>query len=701
MLGLSLCVPCALTAQAPAMGPEFQVNSYTTGYQNAPQVASDADGNFVVTWDGVGPGLGGYGVFARRFDNTGTPLATEFVVNGFTAAHGASVAWQSGQDGSGDGVYAETYDSSGSPVSGLIPVSSYTTGNQGHARVAMDSAGGFVVVWDSEPDQDGDGLGVFAQRFDSSGSKAGSEFLVNTETAGDQYLPDLAMAPDGAFVVVWMTKAADPGDPGEIRAQRYDNTGAAQGTEIPVNQSTAGAQQGPRVAMDASGNFVVAWSSLDQPLGDHEAIVRRFDASGNALGGEIAVADASSTEQVVSSVGMDAAGGFTVVWDSHGPFTVGYLVNARRYDAAGRPLDNGFSLDTQNPLPDQHGGAISIDSRGGFVVVWGCTPDHGACPDGSDSSVAARRGGFPAAGELSVDARPSGGTSNANGVLEAGERVAVDAEWINASTSPLPLTGAASDIAGPAGPTYSIDDASADYGSVAAGGSSDCYDATADCFEISVSGTRPAPHWDVTFDEALSTGVTKTWTLHVGESFSDVPTTHSFYGFIENIFHNGITGGCGGGGYCPGNAVTRAQMAVFLLKAEHGATYAPPACAGVFGDVACPSAFADWIEQLAAEGITGGCGGGDYCPDSPVTRAQMAVFLLKAEHGADYAPPTCAGVFGDVACPSLFADWIERLADEAITGGCGGGNYCPTSPNTRGQMAVFLVKTFELQLYGP
>jgi len=142
-------------------------------------------------------------------------------------------------------------------------------------------------------------------------------------------------------------------------------------------------------------------------------------------------------------------------------------------------------------------------------------------------------------------------------------------------------------------------------------------------------------------------------------------------------------------------------MAVFLLKAEHGATYVPPACAGVFPDVPCPSAFADWIEQLAAEQITGGCGGGNYCPDDAVTRAQMAVFLLKAEHGADYTPPDCAGIFGDVACPSLFADWIERLADEEITGGCGGGNYCPTNPNTRGQMAVFLVKTFELELYGP
>jgi hypothetical protein len=117
--------------------------------------------------------------------------------------------------------------------------------------------------------------------------------------------------------------------------------------------------------------------------------------------------------------------------------------------------------------------------------------------------------------------------------------------------------------------------------------------------------------------------------------------------------------------------------------------------------VPCPSQFADWIEQLAAEGITGGCGGGNYCPDNPVTRQQMAVFLLKAEHGSSYTPPACAGVFGDVPCPSQFADWIEQLALEGITGGCGGGNFCPTNPNTRGQMAVFLVRTFGFLLYGP
>jgi len=183
--------------------------------------------------------------------------------------------------------------------------------------------------------------------------------------------------------------------------------------------------------------------------------------------------------------------------------------------------------------------------------------------------------------------------------------------------------------------------------------------------------------------------------------FLDVAQDDPFHGFIETLIRSGVTAGCGGGGYCRDTAVTRAQMAVFLLKSEHGSAFVPPPCAGVFPDVACPSTFADWIEQLAAEGITGGCGGGNYCPDNPVTRQQMAVFLLKAKYGSSYVPAGCTGIFADVACPSQFADWIEELANQGITGGCGGGNYCPTNPNTRGQMAVFLVKTFGLLLYGP
>ena len=179
--------------------------------------------------------------------------------------------------------------------------------------------------------------------------------------------------------------------------------------------------------------------------------------------------------------------------------------------------------------------------------------------------------------------------------------------------------------------------------------------------------------------------------------FLDVPPGNIFHSAVWLLVHNDVTAGVGGGNYGVNDSTLRQQMAVFLLKGKHGVCYTPPPCAHLFPDVACPSGFADWIEALAGEGITGGCGGGNYCPGSPVLRQQMAVFLLKAEHGSSYVPPPCTGVFPDVPCPSPFADWIEQLATEAITGGCGGGNFCPTTAVTRGQMSAFLSITFRLQ----
>ena len=203
-------------------------------------------------------------------------------------------------------------------------------------------------------------------------------------------------------------------------------------------------------------------------------------------------------------------------------------------------------------------------------------------------------------------------------------------------------------------------------------------------------------------DVVVTTPDGTTGTLYKGwvADFLDVPGGQQFYSFVTKLVSNGLTAGVGGGLYGVDASTLRQQMAVFLLKARHGLCYTPPPCTpGFFADVACPSTFANWIEALAGEGITGGCGGGNYCPTNPVRRDQMAVFLLKAEHGSAYVPPVCVppGVFPDVPCPGTFTDWIEQLAAEAITGGCGGSNYCPGNPNTRGQMAVFITKTFNLQ----
>jgi hypothetical protein len=214
-----------------------------------------------------------------------------------------------------------------------------------------------------------------------------------------------------------------------------------------------------------------------------------------------------------------------------------------------------------------------------------------------------------------------------------------------------------------------------------------------------VEGRSPALPAGSLGDVVLTNVDTTTGTLSKGwvADFLDVPLNQTFHSYVVTLVTNAITAGVGGGNYGVAQNTLRQQMAVFLLKAKYGACYVPPACTGVFGDVPCPSTYANWIEALSALGITGGCGNNNFCPTAPVRRDQMAVFLLKTEHGSTYVPPGCAGVFTDVACPSLYANWIERLYAEQITGGCGTGTYCPTANNTRGQMAVFIVKTFNLQ----
>jgi len=184
--------------------------------------------------------------------------------------------------------------------------------------------------------------------------------------------------------------------------------------------------------------------------------------------------------------------------------------------------------------------------------------------------------------------------------------------------------------------------------------------------------------------------------------FNDVPFSYWANNYIERLYNAGVTGGCSVAplNYCPEDMVNRATLAVFILKAKHGSSYTPPAV-GVstgFNDVPANFWAAAWIKQLAVEGVTSGCGSGNYCPDGVVTRAQIAVFLLKAKYGSAYTPPAVGGStgFGDVATTYWAAAFIKQLVAEGITGGCGSGNYCPEDGVTRAQMAVFLVKTFNL-----
>jgi hypothetical protein len=390
-------------------------------------------------------------------------------------------------------------------------------------------------------------------------------------------------------------------------------------------------------------------------------------------------------------VAVDAVGNFVVAWMDEGSDGDGLGVRARRLRADGTPRGADFLVNTYttgNQLLGLNGKAVASDAAGNVVVTW-----HG--PQGADPvEVFLQRYGGLHPYALQVD--PGG-----NGVWEPAETPVVRPGWFNDNGAAQTVGGVLAGLTGPAGPTYSIPDGTAAYGTVANNTAAAC----TDCYTVAVSGARPGLHWDATARETLTPdahGEVKQWTLHVGGSFGDVAPANIFYRFVETLLHKGVTGGCGSGNYCPGTSTTREQMSVFVLVAKEGAAYAPPACGTpVFTDVPASSPFCRWIEELARRGVTGGCAPQRFCPTDPVSREQMAVFVLRTLD-ANLDPPACTTpIFTDVPADSPFCRWIEELVRRGVVSGCAPQRYCPADPVTREQMAVFLAQTFGLALYGP
>ena len=220
---------------------------------------------------------------------------------------------------------------------------------------------------------------------------------------------------------------------------------------------------------------------------------------------------------------------------------------------------------------------------------------------------------------------------------------------------------------------------------------------------INISGPTQANSgswWSFTTTSA-SACTWPAYTPPTSATFGDVPMTAGHWSWVERLANSTITAGCGAGNYCPFSEVNSAQMASFLLRSKHcGSSYTPPAVGAStgFNNVPLDATYAPWVKQLAAEGITAGCGNGNFCPQTVVNRAQMAIFLLRAMHGSTYSPPAVGATtgFGDVPLDATYAAWVKQLAAEGVTAGCGDGNFCPLQNVNRAQLATFLVRAFKL-----
>ena len=592
-------------AQVPA-GSEFRVNAYTTDSQFGASAAIHSSGRFTVTWHSRGQDGGGFGVYAQRYSEDGTPAGNEFLVPTYTTSTQASAVVTYGRAGNsvivwhGDAtdfdILGQRYAPDGQPSGGEFVVNTITAGTQYKPDMAPLPNGGFVVVW---PDHSGQDT-IRARRFDALGIPMGPELQANELSHVSPNHPAIASGGDGRFVIVWIDSFH------RVAARLYDAAGIPLGAQFLVATAPLSYDSWPQVAMADDGAFVVVWERNNSPPADIHG--RLFSSAGTPLGADFRVSDNTVAGQVVPKLATNRVGDFVIGWTSRLGITSDVV--ARRFTSNGVPRGGDFRVNTFT-TGNQGVNGVASDEVGNFVVTW-----SGDGKDGSGYGVFAQRFGGLLPAALAVDPAYSP-LSDGNGVLEPGESVGVRSSWRNVNGTEQIFAGSMAFFVGPAAASHTITDATASYGTVANGATAPC----SDCYAVSVSAPDPRPvqHWDSVAQEDIAPdthGQRKQWRVHVGDSFADVPRSSGFYRFVETVFHHSVTGGCDATQYCPLDTTTREQMAVFVLAGEGGTRHHPSRlhATPMFADVPASSPFCPWIEELARRGVVSGCGDGNYCP---------------------------------------------------------------------------------------
>ena len=394
---LSCCALAPARAQVPIF-LEFQVNTYTPQGQVARSAASDAQGRFVVVWQSSASQDGDvYGVFLQRFNSFGFELGVELQVNTHFTGNQVNpsvamasdgrfvVVWQSPHDLGSGGIFGRRYDSTGTALATEFQVSVFTESAQVLPSVSMEwFDGAFVVSWRDDL-RDGSSGGIFGRRFDSAGAALGGDFQVNTFTFESQDNPTTAVFRGNAgFVVAWQSINQDGFYHG-VFAQRFDSSGVAQAGEFQVNQYTPYSQTGPAIAV-IGGGFVVTWQSTAQDGNVDGIFARRFDSLGGPLGGEFQINAYTTGHQRAPAIAVqDDSAQFVVAWaDARG--TSDYSVFARGFNRDGEPFSNReFQVNVRTGIFQN--GAVVAALRSNFVVAWTAADDL----DGATNGVFARR----------------------------------------------------------------------------------------------------------------------------------------------------------------------------------------------------------------------------------------------------------------------------------------------------------------------
>jgi hypothetical protein len=409
LVGLAqlLAGTAAALAQIGSAGPEIQVASTAT-FQAAPAVAWQPAGQFVVAWQKQSAANGGWDVFARQYGKDGTPVGAEFQVNTTSGAGCRQapaiaadargnflVSWQSDQGGS-LGIFGQLFNAAGQRIGSTEFAVNTTTGaNRQAPAVAMAPDGRFMITWQSDG-QDGSSWSVFARAYQAGGAPASGEFQVNTTTAGAQHSPAVAyiaaaVAPS-RFEIVWQSEGQDAGSAGAagIFGRSFDGSGTPQSGEQAISQPATGAHGHPRIAADPSGNFVVTWENVT--AGGSAVLFRRFISTGLPLSSQLPV-DASAIGAIGAqrnpSATADAVGDFVVVWDSLGQDGSGTAVLAQQFDHLEVARGGKLQLNVTT-AGDQAAASAAMAAGGSLLIAW-----QSQTPAGDASVVTARTASLP------------------------------------------------------------------------------------------------------------------------------------------------------------------------------------------------------------------------------------------------------------------------------------------------------------------
>lgn len=364
-------------------GADMLVNDVVAGFQgidgNVSSVAVSETAGTLVAYSGTGAGRR-ESVFLRRYDVDGTAQdvvrVSETIRGARTDATVAAsdagnsvVVWHGRGPGDKDGIFMQRFDSAGAKIGSEELVNQTIGGMQHDPSVGMAADGSFVVTW-SGPSA-ADGSGVYARRFNADGTAASEETLVNTTTTGRQTEPSISVNASGVYVITWTSR--DPAtDDRDIFAQRFNAAGEAQGNEFRVNTTTAGLQQESSVAMQDDGTFMAVWSSLGQDGDDWSVIAQRFDATGTAVGDEIVV-NTTTTDQQRHAQIAGAGDRYVVTWQSGVYDGSGWEVMAQEFDSSGTRVGTEQTINS-DPSGDNSGHqqhpAVALDADGNGMIVW-------------------------------------------------------------------------------------------------------------------------------------------------------------------------------------------------------------------------------------------------------------------------------------------------------------------------------------------